>query len=119
MQIWDTAGQERFKTITETYYKGASGVLAVYSVNDRKTFNSIENWIKQINDSQPEGIAKMIIGNKSDVPDSERQVSKSEGQAMAKKFGFGFLETSAKDNININEAFNLIGKAMKDNLKES
>ncbi len=49
MQIWDTAGQERFKTITETYYKGAAGVILVYSVNDRKTFNSLENWIKQIN----------------------------------------------------------------------
>lgn len=61
----------------------------------------------------------MIIANKSDVADSERQVSKSEGEALAKKFGIGFLETSAKDNINISEAFNLIGKAMKNNLKES
>ena len=41
MQIWDTAGQERFKTITETYYKGAAGVVLVYAVNDRKTFNSL------------------------------------------------------------------------------
>ena len=53
MQIWDTAGQERFKTITETYYKGAAGVVLVYAVNDRKTFNSLENWLKQINESQP------------------------------------------------------------------
>jgi Ras-related protein Rab-8A len=53
MQIWDTAGQERFKTITETYYKGAAGVVLVYSVTDRKSFNNMENWIKQINESQP------------------------------------------------------------------
>ena len=119
MQIWDTAGQERFKTITETYYKGASGVLLVYSVNDRKTFNSIENWVKQINESQPEGIAKLIIGNKSDVSDSERQVSRSEGEALAKKFGISFLETSAKDNINITEAFHMIGGLMKNNLRDS
>lgn len=49
MQIWDTAGQERFKTITETYYKGAAGVVLVYSVTEKKTFASLENWIKQIN----------------------------------------------------------------------
>lgn len=53
MQIWDTAGQERFKTITETYYKGAAGVVFVFSVTERKTFNSLENWMKQINESQP------------------------------------------------------------------
>jgi len=70
MQIWDTAGQERFKTITETYYKGAAGVVLVYAVNDRKTFNSLENWIKQIIESQPDSISKVIVGNKSDVPDS-------------------------------------------------
>ncbi len=49
MQIWDTAGQERFKTMTETYYKGAAGVVMVYSITDRKTFNNIESWLKQIN----------------------------------------------------------------------
>lgn len=101
MQIWDTAGQERFKTITETYYKGAAGVILVYAVNDRKTFNSLENWIKQINESQPDNISKIIVGNKSDVADSERQVSKAEGEALAKKYGVQFLESSAKDNYNI------------------
>lgn len=91
--------------------------MLVYAINDRKTFHSIENWIKQINDSQPEGIAKMIIGNKADVSESERQVSKAEGEALANKFGIPFLETSAKDNMNINEAFNTIALAMKNNLK--
>lgn len=79
MQIWDTAGQERFKTITETYYKGAAGVVLVYSVTDRKTFNSLENWIKQINDSQPESMCKIIVGNKVDCNQSDRQVTTSEG----------------------------------------
>ena len=47
-QIWDTAGQERYRTITQTYYKGAHGVLLVYSVTDRKSFESVESWLKQI-----------------------------------------------------------------------
>jgi Ras-related protein Rab-8A len=48
MQIWDTAGQERFKTITQTYYKGAVGIVLAYSVTDRSSFGNIENWMKQI-----------------------------------------------------------------------
>ena len=48
MQIWDTAGQERFKTITQTYYKGAMGIIMVYSTNDQQSFNALENWMKQI-----------------------------------------------------------------------
>jgi small GTP-binding protein len=70
MQIWDTAGQERFKTITETYYKGAAGVVLVYSVTDRKSFNNMENWIKQINESQPESMCKIIVGNKVDCKET-------------------------------------------------
>ncbi len=119
MQIWDTAGQERFKTITQTYYKGAAGVVLVYAVNDRKTFNSLENWLKQINQSQPEHISKIIVGNKSDVADSERQVSRAEGEALAKKYGVQFLESSAKDNFCISEIFTELGQSIKKNLGES
>ncbi len=118
MQIWDTAGQERFKTITETYYKGAAAVILVYSVTDRKTFQSLENWIKQINDSQPEGISKIIVGNKSDCSDGERQVSKEEGEKLAKNYGVPFLESSAKDNYNIGQIFSTIGGDIKEKLLE-
>ena len=48
LQLWDTAGQERFQTITTSYYKGALGVVMVYDCTQRQTFNSILNWIKQI-----------------------------------------------------------------------
>lgn len=119
MQIWDTAGQERFKTITETYYKGAAGVVLVYAVNDRKTFNSLENWIKQINESQPDNISKIIVGNKSDVPDSERQVAKAEGEALAKRYGVEFLESSAKENYNIAEIFSILGEKINHNFTDS
>ncbi len=66
MQIWDTAGQERFKTITETYYKGSAGIVFVYSVTDPKTFTNISSWIKQVNETQPENISKIIVANKCD-----------------------------------------------------
>jgi small GTP-binding protein len=71
MQIWDTAGQERFKTITQTYYKGAMGIIMTYAVNDRETFQSLENWLKQIKMHASENVIKVLIGNKSDCTDRE------------------------------------------------
>ena len=48
LQVWDTAGQERFRTITQTYYKGAMGIILVYDCTEEATFNNIANWLKQI-----------------------------------------------------------------------
>lgn len=76
MHIWDTAGQERFKNITETYYKGAVGVILAYSVTDRKSFQDLENWIHQITESN-QSICKLIVGNKVDCSDKEREVTYS------------------------------------------
>lgn len=73
LQIWDTAGQERFKTITQTYYKGAMGIIMVYAINDRPSFNALENWMKQIKTHASENVIKILVGNKSDCVD--RQVS--------------------------------------------
>jgi Ras-related protein Rab-8A len=88
-------------------------VVLVYSVTDRKSFNSLENWIKQINESQPESMCKIMVGNKADSKESDRQVTTAEGAALAKKYGVSFMECSAKDNFNISEIFATIGKPIK------
>lgn len=119
MQIWDTAGQERFKTITETYYKGSAGIVFVYSVTDRKSFDNISNWIRQVNDSQPESLSKIIVGNKCDCPEAERQVSLAEGRRLAESYGIPFLEASAKENTNIMKVFTDLGEEIKTRLMES
>ena len=115
MHIWDTAGQERFKTITETYYKGAVGVILAYSVTDRKSFQDLENWIHQITEGN-QSISKLVVGNKIDCADKEWEVSYAEGQALAQRYNTHFIECSAKDNLNIAEIFTCIGKSIKDKL---
>ncbi|CAD8176723.1 unnamed protein product [Paramecium octaurelia] len=115
MQIWDTAGQERFKTITQTYYKGAMGIILVYSVEDRESFNNISNWMNQIKQHASENVCKLLIGNKIDVPN--RKVSKEEGESLAKQFGVPFFETSAKEGTQVSDAFYAIAKAVKANLQ--
>jgi small GTP-binding protein len=99
LQIWDTAGQERFKTITQTYYKGAMGIIMVYAINDKTSFNALENWMRQIKTHAAENVIKVLVGNKSDC--AERQVSYDEGKKMAESFSVNFFEVSAKNNSNI------------------
>ena len=108
MQIWDTAGQERFKTITQSYYKGAMGIVMVYAINDRNSFNSLENWSKQIKLHASEKVIKVLIGNKSDCDD--RKVTYDEGKLMAQTLGVNFFEVSAKENINIQDTFLFMAK---------
>ncbi|CAG0913933.1 unnamed protein product [Notodromas monacha] len=104
LQIWDTAGQERFRTITTAYYRGAMGILLVYDITSERSFENIKNWMRNIEDHASADVEKMIIGNKCDK-NAERQVSKERGEALAIEYGVKFMETSAKDAINVEEAF--------------
>ena len=68
MQLWDTAGQERFQTITANYYKGAEGVILVYDSTQAQTFSNIRNWLKQIDQNADADIMRILVANKSDLP---------------------------------------------------
>ncbi|CAG8640732.1 18435_t:CDS:2, partial [Racocetra persica] len=104
LQIWDTAGQERFRTITTAYYRGAMGILLVYDVTDERSFNNIRNWFSNIEQHASEGVNKILIGNKCDWVE-KKAITKEQGQQLADEFKIKFLETSAKANINVEEAF--------------
>ena len=90
-EIWDTAGQERFRTITQAYFRGSHGMLLVFDVGARKSFDNIKHWIDQIKahtkdtgrDMPPPKI--VLIGNKCDLPASQRKVSREEAEALATK----------------------------------
>ncbi|KAI5528417.1 small Rab GTPase [Trichomonas vaginalis G3] len=114
LQIWDTAGQERFRAITKSYYHGSNGIVVVYDITDRKTFEKISDWFEQINTSEPnEDSCKILIGNKCDLNES-RQVSLEEGEQLARDYNVPFMETSAKDSINVDNLFDLMARAMRE-----
>lgn len=104
LQIWDTAGQERFHTITTSYYRGAMGIMLIYDITNEKSFENIVKWLRNIDEHANEDVEKMILGNKCDMED-KRAVSREQGESIAREHAIRFLETSAKLNININQAF--------------
>ena len=111
IQIWDTAGQERYKTIAKSYIKGANGILLVYDVTKRNSFEGIKNWVKQIKDLVSSRVNVVLIGNKIDLED-KREVKTEEGEQLGKEFNYQFFETTAKDGVNINEAFEALIKSI-------
>ncbi|KAJ1903918.1 GTP-binding protein, partial [Tieghemiomyces parasiticus] len=115
LQIWDTAGQERFRTITTAYYRGAMGILLVYDVTDERSFNNIHNWIRNVEQYANEGVNRILVGNKCDM-DEKKVISKEQGQALAEEHQIRFLETSAKSNINVEEAFFSLARDIKKRL---
>ena len=112
LQIWDTAGQERFKTITASYYKGAHGIILVYDITDRQSFKDIENWLAEVDKYGNENVVKLLVGNKSDL-EANRQVKAEEGKSLAESLGIKFLETSAKDAVNVEKAFTTLSNEIK------
>jgi small GTP-binding protein len=76
---WDTAGQERFRTITSSYYRGAHGIIIVYDITDRESFDNVKQWLNEIDRYACENVNKLLVGNKSDL-DSKRQVDTSEAK---------------------------------------
>ncbi|XP_034465997.1 ras-related protein Rab-25b [Hippoglossus hippoglossus] len=103
-QIWDTAGLERYRAITSAYYRGAVGALLVYDITKHLTYESVERWLKELYDHADPHIVVMLVGNKTDL-ESERSVPTEEAKDFAEKKGILFLETSALNSVNVEEAF--------------
>ena len=107
IQIFDTAGQEKYRAITKSYIKGAKGVFIVYDITKTNSFNNIDNWIDDVKQNNSDDCVIEIIGNKIDLVD-QREVSFEEGKKKAEKYNSLFIETSAYNNSNINEALNIL-----------
>eukprot|EP01093_Parvamoeba_rugata_P003068 TRINITY_DN13966_c0_g2_i1.p1 TRINITY_DN13966_c0_g2~~TRINITY_DN13966_c0_g2_i1.p1 ORF type:complete len:220 (-),score=-10.08 TRINITY_DN13966_c0_g2_i1:81-740(-) len=104
LQIWDTAGQERYRAITSAYYRGAVGALLVYDISKHQTFENVMQWLTELQEHADTGLSIMLAGNKADLKHL-RAVSTEEGMAFAEEHGLSFIETSALEGSNVEEAF--------------
>ena len=116
--IHDTAGQERFRSLASNYIKKANGILLVYDISDKKSFENIGKWMDDIIEETGYKLPIVLVGNKSDLT-KERVVTKEEGEIAAKEYNLTFFETSCKDGDNIENCFkNLIEQILEKKNKE-
>ncbi len=113
--IWDTAGQERFRTLTSSYYRGAQGIILVYDVTRRETFDSLGMWLQEVEQFSMGGgkeVVKLLVGNKVD---QFRNVSRETADEWARQRGMLFMEASAKTKEGIAQVFNEVVQKILEN----
>ena len=115
--IWDTAGQERFRSIALKSIKTAQGVVLVFDLTKKTTFDNVVNWLKQINDNLSSNVSLVLFGNKCDIEEEKWEISKDEILKFAKIKNLPYFETSAKTNINIKEGFESVVNAAYEKLE--
>lgn len=119
LQLWDTAGQEKFRTITRSYYRGAHGIMVVYDVSNRDSFEKVSAWMNSIFENTTEGYDVVLVGNKKDL---DAKVTTEEGRQMAAKHSsdkVDFFEVSALSGEGVKEAFMHLATKCKNRLAAS
>lgn len=103
-QIWDTAGQERYRAVTSAYYRGAVGAMLVYDITKRPTFDHIPRWLEELRAYADKNIVIILVGNKTDL-EEQRAIPTEDAKEFAETEGLFFLETSALQATNVEDAF--------------
>ena len=118
VEIWDTAGQEKFKKITSQYYNGADGIILIFDITNKESFEKISFWIQDLsNKIDLDNICLILIGNKTDLKD-QRKVSVEEAQKYAAQYNIEYYEVSALKNVGIIEMMEFFIKKCYNYIKE-
>ena len=115
LRIYDTAGEEKYKSLVKNYYRGADGIILIYDIGNKNSFESITQWIENIKEATKyENLAIVVCANKCDLEENEKQVKSKEKDELENEIDLKIIETSAKLDINVKETFdNLVKKMMK------
>ncbi|KYM96763.1 PREDICTED: ras-related protein Rab-40C isoform X1 [Cyphomyrmex costatus] len=108
LQLWDTSGQGRFCTIIRSYSRGAQGILLVYDITNKWSFDGIDRWLKEVEEHAP-GVPKVLVGNRLHLA-FKRQVGERDAEAYAAKNRMAFFEVSPLCDFNIRESFSELSR---------
>ena len=116
VQVWDTAGQERYRSITNAYYRGAEGILIVFDLTQKESFENIENWINEVTVYTGKDVIMICLGNKCDL---KKGIDKNLIDDFQKKTGLEIINVSAKTGDGVEEAFkHIIELLIKKNMEK-
>ncbi|CAJ2511518.1 Uu.00g071430.m01.CDS01 [Anthostomella pinea] len=123
LSLWDTAGQETYKSVTRSYFRGASGALLVFDITRKATFQHVTDWLNDLRAIAEPDIVVILVGNKLDqcsTQDGEqnrREVTTAEAEEWARRNGvLQYVETSAKSGENVEAAFMGVAGRIFDNI---
>jgi Ras-related protein Rab-2A len=121
LSLWDTAGQETYKSVTRSYFRGASGALLVFDLSRRQTFQHVTDWLNDLRQIAEPDIVAILVGNKADLTqdtDNKREVTREEAEDWAGKNGvMEYVETSAKSGENVEKAFMRVAERIFQNIQ--
>ncbi|EDO36405.1 predicted protein, partial [Nematostella vectensis] len=117
LQLWDTAGEEKYRALSRSFFRGADGALLVFDVSVKESFDSIRDyWLHEFHKVSGSDTITILVGNKCDKKD--KKVSEEDIQNLSSCYNLSWLETSAKDNTNVNEAFEAMARKLVENLEQ-
>ncbi|KAG9232495.1 P-loop containing nucleoside triphosphate hydrolase protein [Amylocarpus encephaloides] len=121
LSLWDTAGQETYKSVTRSYFRGASGALLVFDISRRPTFSHVQDWLNDLRQIAEPDIVVVLVGNKSDLAagdENKREITKEEAEEWAKRNGvLEYVETSAKSGEGVELAFGRVAERIYMNIE--
>lgn len=126
LSLWDTAGQETYKSITRSYFRGASGALLVFDITRRETFTAVTDWLQDLRHIAEEGIVVILVGNKTDLAErstdiegnTRRAVTREEAETWCRANDvFTYVETSAKSGDGVERAFLEVAERIYQNIE--
>lgn len=115
LQIWDTAGSEQYRSITRSYYRAAAAALLVYDTTRKESFDHLAEWLEEARINGNPSITVIVVGNKIDLH-TQREISTEVGKKWAADNSLLFIETSAKNNQGVSEAFTFSCKDILDRI---
>ncbi|OCB90099.1 ras-domain-containing protein [Sanghuangporus baumii] len=110
LQLWDTAGQERFRSVTRSYYRGAAGAILVFDITDRNSYVNLSRWLDDARALASPNLVTVLVGNKSDRAEEDREVSWAEASRWASQHGVHYIETSSLTGENVEAPFMLAAR---------
>jgi small GTP-binding protein len=116
LQIWDTAGQEKFRAISRAYFRNAVGAVLVFDVTDVSTFDALSEWLEELHSNCVPNVYILVVANKSDC-ETSRQVGREQIRSFCQRHQIDWMETSAKNGQNIDEAFSRLAGSVSRDIK--